>query len=109
MLTHGWPKLQRLLEGSVSFADPFGLGPGISLMLAVFAEFVCALLVIAGWKFRFALIPLIFTMGVAAFIAHAGDPFSAREKALLFMGVYSYLFFTGGGRFSVDYFYKSRP
>ena len=37
MLTHGVPKLQRLLAGEMQFADPFGLGPEVSLILAVFA------------------------------------------------------------------------
>ncbi|MBE9518919.1 MAG: DoxX family membrane protein [Bacteroidetes bacterium] len=39
MLTHGWPKLGKLLAGGeIQFGDPIGLGPGFSLILAVFAE-----------------------------------------------------------------------
>jgi len=35
MLTHGWPKLGKLLAGGeIQFGDPIGLGPGFSLILS---------------------------------------------------------------------------
>ena len=41
MITHGGPKLSRLLDGGeIQFADPLGLGPALSLGLVVFAEFL---------------------------------------------------------------------
>jgi putative oxidoreductase len=44
MLTHGIPKFGRLFgEGPVKFADPFGLGPEISLGMVLFAEVGCSL------------------------------------------------------------------
>ena len=84
MLTHGMPKLWRLLGGATRFADPLGLGQLPSLALTVFAEVVCAALLIAGAKTRFAAAPLLFTMLVAAFIVHGGDPFKKQELALLY-------------------------
>ena len=30
MLTHGYPKLQKILSGDLSFPDPIGLGPPLS-------------------------------------------------------------------------------
>ena len=54
MLTHGIPKIGRLFgEGPVKFADPFGLGPEISLVLAIFAEVICAGLVMGPGKYAF--------------------------------------------------------
>ncbi|MCE4564010.1 DoxX family protein [Maribellus sp. CM-23] len=102
MLTHGYPKLQRLLSGEFQFADPFGLGPGISLGLAVFAEFFCSILLILGLGTRLATIPLIVTMSVAAFIAHGADPFARKEMALLYLLSYVVLLFSGPGKISVD-------
>ena len=68
MLTHGIPKIDRVFgEGPVKFADPFGLGPEISLVLVIFAEVACSLLVMVGLKTRLATIPLLITMLVAAF------------------------------------------
>lgn len=104
MLTHGYPKLQRLLAGEMRFGDPLSLGPEVSLVLAVFAEFFCAILVMLGLGTRLATIPLIVTMAVAAFIAHGADPFGRKEMALLYLVSFVVLLLTGGGKFSLDNF-----
>jgi putative oxidoreductase len=41
-------------------------------------------------------------MLVAAFVAHAGDPFGKKEMALLYLLVYITLFITGPGKYSID-------
>ena len=102
MLTHGFPKLQRLLAGEMQFGDPIGLGPEVSLVLAVFAEVVCSILIVLGLGTRLAAIPLIVTMAVAAFIAHGADPFGRKEMALLYLVGYVVLLLSGSGKFSVD-------
>ena len=120
MATHGWGKMQMLIQGNAeSFGDPIGLGPTLSLILVTGAEFVCAILVIIGLGTRFAAVPIVFAMGVAAFVAHANDPWTAgagfarfmakesampvsKEPALLFMVCFLTLVFTGAGRFSLD-------
>ena len=102
MLTHGVPKLQRILTGEMKFGDPLGLGPEVSLVLVVFAEFVCAILVMLGLGTRLATVPLIVTMAVAAFIAHGDDPFSRKELALFYMVVYIVLLLSGSGKYSAD-------
>lgn len=103
MLTHGWPKLSRLIStGEFKFKDPLGLGPEVSLIAVIFAEFVCSILVILGFKTRLATIPLMFTMLVAAFVVHAADPFGRKEKALLFFVGFLVIFLIGPGRHSLD-------
>jgi putative oxidoreductase len=102
MLTHGYPKFQKVLEGNLKFGDPIGLGEITSLYLATFAEFLCAILVIIGLYTRLSLIPLIINMSVAFFIAHAADDFGTKEKSLLFLGMFIVIFLTGAGRFSID-------
>jgi len=108
MLTHGVPKLQHVLAGEMQFADPFGLGPGVSLVLAVFAEFLCSILLILGLGTRLATIPLIVTMGVAGFLSHGADPFGRKELALFYLAVYIVLLLLGGGKISVDYFLQKK-
>jgi putative oxidoreductase len=102
MLTHGYPKFQKILEGNLKFGDPVGLGQVPSLYLSTFAEFLCAILVIIGLYTRLSLIPLIINMSVAFFIAHAADDFGTKEKSLLFLGMFIVIFLTGPGRFSID-------
>jgi putative oxidoreductase len=104
MITHGWPKFLKLLEGGeIQFGNPIGLGPALSLTLAVFAEFVCSILIGIGLGTRLASIPLALTMFVAAFISHGPDPFRRKELALLYLLFYITLLVTGSRKYSVDY------
>ena len=100
--SHGWGKFQKVLSGDLSFADPIGVGEEVSLILTVFAEFFCGILVALGLFTRAALIPLIITMLVAVFIIHADDPFSKQEFGLLYLIPYITLFLTGPGKLSLD-------
>lgn len=102
MLTHGFPKLQKLVAGDLQFGDPLGVGQEISLVLAVLAEFVCSILVILGLFTRVAVIPLAVTMAVAFFIVHSADPLQIKELSLVYLTVFVGLFFTGPGRYSID-------
>ncbi|GMU95788.1 DoxX family protein [Ignavibacterium album] len=102
LFAHGLPKLNRLLAGEITFADPLGIGITFSLVLAVFSEFFCSVLIIAGLFTRVSLIPLIITMFVAGFVHHSADPFAQKEKALLFLLIFVFLFITGPGRYSLS-------
>lgn len=102
LLTHGYPKFQKIMQGDLKFGNPLGLGEIPSLYLSTFAEFLCAILVIIGLYTRLALIPLMINMSVAFFIVHSADAFGIKELALLFLGMFIVLFLTGPGRYSVD-------
>jgi len=103
MLTHGWGKLVTLFGNDpIQFADPFGMGPAASLGLSVFAEVFCSILLIFGFLTRFAAITLIINMSTAVIFAHAADPFSGKEMALLYLTVSVTILSAGAGKFSLD-------
>ncbi|MBD8018213.1 MULTISPECIES: DoxX family protein [Kaistella] len=103
MLSHGFPKLQQLFSGEeIQFYSFLWLSPKSTLILAVFAEFVCSIFIILGLFTRFALFFLLITMAVAGLIVHGADPFAKREMSLLYLSVYMLLFAFGPGRYSVD-------
>lgn len=102
MLTHGLPKLDKLLAGNIQFADPFGIGPGASLLLTVFAEAFCSILLILGLATRLVTIPLMITMLVAIFYAHAADPFGKKELAVVYLTIFIGFCILGGGKYSID-------
>jgi putative oxidoreductase len=104
IMTHGLQKLMMLLGSApVEFADPIGIGPVPSLILAIFAEVVCSFLIVIGIATRLSCIPLIVTMLVAIFYVHATDPLEAKELPVLYLLVFVVFFVTGAGKFSVDY------
>ncbi len=103
MLTHGIPKWNKLFgDEPISFANPIGLGETWSLILVTFAEVICSILILIGLSTRLALVFLIITMAVAAFITHAGDPLNEIELPLFYLMVYISLLISGPGKYSID-------
>ena len=109
MLTHGFPKLQQLIGGKTAdFYDFLGMGTTVSLILAVFAEFVCSIFIILGLFTRLAAGFLLITMFIAAFMVHGADPFADREMSLLYATIYLLIVAIGAGKISVDYMIEKR-
>ncbi len=106
-INHGMGMAARVLAGELArFGDPIGLGPEVSLVLAAFAEAVCAVLIVLGLFTRWAAIPLIITMIVAVFVVHMDDPFKKMEMGLLYLTAFLAIFMTGPGRYSIDEQYR---
>lgn len=109
MLTHGWGKLQMALKGEhAGFPDPLGIGERMSLYGAVTGEFFAPALIVLGLGTRIAAIPAAFTMVIAAFVIHKGDPLDIREKALFYLAAFLAIMFTGPGAFSLDALFFGR-
>lgn len=103
MLTHGLGKFSRLFgEGPIQFSDPIGIGATASLILAIFAEVLCSILLIFGLGTRLVVIPLLITMLVAALIHHTDDPFRKQELPLLYASIYFFIALAGAGKMSID-------
>ncbi len=102
MWTHGIPKFLNLLEGNLGFGDPVGLGSTTSFLLVNFSEVLCSLFILLGLGTRLAVIPLIISCSVAAFVAHAADPFGKKELLLLYILIYLTLLVLGSGAYSLD-------
>lgn len=103
LMNHGLKKITNF-DAIVAkgFADPFHVGVKASLGLTIFAEAICAGLLIIGLFTRLASLPLIGAMAVALFFAHGGDFYGEGELAGLFMAVFIIIFLMGPGKFSLD-------
>ena len=73
LLNHGYGKVMNFSSMMEKFPDAIGIGRTPSLILIIFAEVVCALMITVGWYTRFAALCLAIAMGVAFFIAHGGS------------------------------------
>ena len=104
LLNHGMGKLRGFGQMADKFFDPFGMGPSVSLGLAIFAEVVCAALLALGLLTRFAALVLVVLTGVAFFMFHknALSGPSSGELAFIYMAGFVAIFLAGPGRFSVD-------
>ncbi len=101
MLTHGIPKLIEIINGDFAFANPLGIGAGLSKILAMSAEFLCSVLIILGIRTRLASIPIIITMLVALFLVHWDDPIGSKEKAMLYIIGFLTIAIIGGGKHTI--------
>ena len=102
MYLHGLPKLYSYIDGNFEFYDLFSIGSEYSLLLAIFAEVFCSILLILGLFTRLSVIPLITTMVVAIFLVNAGQPLIVKEKGLIFLMTYLFILLVGPGKYSID-------
>ncbi len=102
MAGHGLGKLMDLIARRPGFPDPLGIGPMPTLAFAVFAELLCALAVVLGFKTRWATVPIIVTMLVATFIHHAADGWGQQELPLLYALAFLTIAISGPGRWAFD-------
>jgi len=99
---HGWGKLMHYSERASRFTDPLHVGHERSLMLAVFAEVVCAILVAIGFATRFAAAILAGFFAIILTMVIRGAPFDEKELALFYSCAYLCLMLTGPGAYAVD-------
>ncbi len=99
---HGWPKLLHYSERAGRFPDPLHVGHDRSLMMAIFAELVCAAAVMLGFATRLAAAVVVFLFAVILGVVTRGQPFADRELAMVFALPFLCLVFTGGGAYALD-------
>ncbi len=108
MLTHGIPKIAKLSETPIKFANPLGIGEAPTLILTLIGEVLCPILILIGFKTKWASIPAAITMLVAAVIVHGADDFGTKEKAVLYLIAFLAIFLAGAGKYSLDAMMKKR-
>lgn len=99
---HGLGKLppsERFVSGVAGMGFPL---PFLFAWAAALSEFLGGIFVAIGLLTRPAAFFIAMTMTTAAFIRHAPDPFSSKEKALLFLAIALCLVIAGAGRYSID-------
>lgn len=107
----------KLIHFSELAADDFwaknvsflGMTGKIPLALTIFAEFFCSLLLIVGFLTRFSSFILLFCMAYIFVVVFPGSILNSGEhgyefnSAFFYFVIYLGLFFTGPGKYSLDY------
>ena len=101
LMVHGFEKLYNYTELCFVFPDPTGIGSDITLLFAIFAEFLCAAAFVFGALYRLAMIPMIVLMAVAFFHIHGASIFQG-ELAFIYLMVFIMMYIAGPGQYSID-------
>src|SRR5690606_35776398 len=88
MLVHGIQKLYMLYSENIQLPSVMGIGATLSLLLTVYAEVVCFIVLLIGLFTRIAATPLIIPMLVAVLMIHGSDPYAMKELGLFYLLAY---------------------
>ncbi|VEF10354.1 DoxX [Pseudomonas fluorescens] len=99
---HGLPKLLDFTAQLQLIEDPFHLGAHLTLILAIFAEVVCPLLIIAGVLARLACLPILFVLLVALLIVHPQWSVAEGQFGWLLLILFTTVFIAGPGRLAIS-------
>ncbi|MDO8403738.1 MAG: DoxX family protein [Pseudomonas sp.] len=95
---HGLPKLLNFSAQLQVIEDPFHLGANVTLMLAIFAEVLCPLLIIAGVLVRLACLPILAVLLIALLVVHVQWSLDEGQFGWLLLIVFTSLLIAGPGR-----------
>jgi putative oxidoreductase len=98
---HGLPKLMHFNAQLRLIEDPFGLGTGLTLCLAIFAEVVCPLLIMLGLCTRLACLPIVFLLLVALLVVHPQWSLAEGQFGWLLVILFTTLTIAGPGRIAI--------
>lgn len=106
-IKHGIEKIFTFSAMSPHFADPIGIGPVPSLVCAMIADSICTILMVLGLFTRWAALISFTNLMVAWIFVHhflfMGKNSDHGELIVIYLAATLTLFFSGPGKYSVDY------
>ena len=99
---HGVPKVVHYQEELAHIDDPLGIGRGLTLWCALFAEVVCPVLIALGLFTRLAALPVVFLLAVSMVLVHPDWSIAEGQFGWLLVIVFGTVALTGAGRYSLD-------
>ena len=102
LYVHGLPKVLNFSEELTRIEDPFGFGPWMSLLPAIFAEVACPIFIILGIGTRLACLPIIGVLLVAMLVVHPQWSIGEGQFGWLLLIIFTTLALTGPGKWRVS-------
>lgn len=99
---HGLPKLLDYSQQLTLIEDPFHLGANVTLCLAIGAEVLCPLLIIAGVWVRLACLPILAVLLVALLVVHPEWSLFEGQFGWLLLILFSSILIAGPDRLALD-------
>ena len=82
--------------------------PLLAAVVSVYAQFICGILMIVGWKIRPAAMLMIINFIAALLIAHIGLTFEQSFDAIVILSASVLFLFSGSGRLSIEYWLRHK-
>ncbi|MEO9485566.1 MAG: DoxX family protein [Ekhidna sp.] len=99
---------ERMLEFR-DFLEAFGTPmPLVAAFLSVYAQFICGLFFIAGWKVKPAGGIMVVNFVIAILLVHLKDPYPAVYPAISMLAGSVFLLLNGAGNVSLDNWIKQK-
>ena len=102
LAVHGLPKLLNYTAQLQAIEDPFHLGARLTLTLAIFAEVVCPLLIVAGVLVRLACLPILCVLLIAMLVVHPQWSVAEGQFGWLLLMLFTAVFIAGPGRLALN-------
>ncbi|SDU46287.1 DoxX family protein [Pseudomonas yamanorum] len=99
---HGLPKLLDYGEQLKVIEDPFHMGASVTLLLAIFAEVLCPLLIIAGVLVRLACLPILSVLLIAMLVVHPQWTLLEGQFGWLLLIIFTSILIAGPGRIAFN-------
>ncbi|MBE8594214.1 DoxX family protein [Pseudomonas sp. MAFF 301449] len=96
---HGLPKVLNYSEQLTLIEDPFHLGAHVTLLLAIFAEVLCPVLIVAGVWVRLACLPILAVLLIAMVVVHPQWTVFEGQFGWLLLIIFTSVLIAGPGRF----------
>lgn len=102
LAVHGLPKLLDFDHQLTLIEDPFHMGARLTLVLAIFAEVLCPLLIAAGIFVRLACLPILVLLLVALLAVHPEWTLEQGQFGWLLVIIFTTVFIAGPGRLALN-------
>jgi putative oxidoreductase len=102
LIAHGLLKISNFSELSGTFFDPFHIGHRNSLVLCIFSEVFCSMLLVLGLFTRLAAFVIVLELSFLVFMYHRGQPIKNLDLAIMYLTSTFSVLLLGPGRVSVD-------
>ena len=99
---HGLPKVLNYSEQLKLIEDPFHLGAHVTLLLAIFAEVLCPLLIVAGLLVRLACLPILAVLVIALLVVHPEWTLFEGQFGWLLLILFTSILIAGPGRLALN-------
>lgn len=94
-----WNKMMEFSEFLKATGFPL---PTFCAVVSVYAQFICGVLILIGYKTRFAALILVFNFIVAIVMVHLNDSIEVMTPALEMLFISLGLLFTGAGKWGFE-------